>query len=615
MLARSILPKFKLLLAALSSRRQCLPMPALLLVAFSGPIAMAADMNKTLHVVYKAAETGFDPAQVSDVYSNDIIRSIFDPLLTYDYLARPVRLVPNVIVAMPMVSNNATDFVFKIKPGIFFTPDPAFNDKPRELTAADYVYSFKRMIDPKLRSPNAYMLDGKLLGAEAVLTREKQTGKFDYDMPMEGLQAVDRYTLRIRLRRPDHNLLNLLAQPDMVALAREVVEAASQSDIMARPVGTGPYILKSWLRGSKIVLEANPNYRLEKYHAAATSDSKSQVIMAAMEGKTLPRIGRIHVSIIEEAQPRWLAFLADNLDYILLPPDFFSKGLPGGGLPAALRQRGITHQQEVATSTLYSFFNMEDPVVGGYSNEKIALRRAIIYGYNLEEDIQLVSNGQAIVAQSPLSPGVAGYDNRFRSGVKYDPALARALLDRFGYKDRDGDGYRETPDGKPLVIEKGSTPIAQDQLTDELWKKSMDAIGIRLVFNKQQWPDLVKAARLGKLQMWNIGWSAQIPDGDTYLQLLYGQNKAANNLSRFDLAAFNQRYEQASRMPESQERNRLYREMSLLTIGYGAWHMGVHRIDNYLVQPWVVGYKQHPFLTNAWKYMDIDEGKRKQAKR
>ncbi len=587
---------------ALSCALFCLPLQA----------SAKADMNKTLHVMFRTAETGFDPAQVSDVYSNDIIRSIFDSLLTYDYLARPAKLVPNIAVSLPQINQNATEFIFQIKPGIYFSPDPAFQGKKRELIASDYVYSLKRIIDPAMRSPNNYMFDGKFVGAQELVDAVKNGGKFDYDKPMEGLQALDRYTLRIRLTQPDYKFLYFLASVNTGAVAREVVERYGMQEMMAHPVGTGPYLLERWVRGSKIILLANPDFREEKFSAQANANAPEmeakldQAILKAMQGKTLPQIGRIEVTVMDEAQPRWLAFLGNDLDYILVPPEFIPKALPQGKLPVDLQQREIIHQQVVAPGTYYSYFNMEDSLLGGYTPERIALRRAVILGYRLSEDIAQVNYGQALVAQGPISPGVAGYEPQFKSGLGYDPKLARALLDHYGYKDINGDGYRETPDGKPLVIEKGSTPSSQDQLQDEIWKRSMDAIGIKMVFTKQKWPDLVKAGRLGKLPMWNVGWAAQIPDGDSYLQLLYGPNKGANNMARFDRPEFNQRYEKASQLPPGKERDQLYREMALLTAGYSVWHMGIHRIENHFSQPWLQGFKVHPFLTNAFKYFDLD---------
>ncbi|WP_338848092.1 ABC transporter substrate-binding protein [Massilia sp. W12] len=564
-------------------------------------------MGKTLRAAFKTAETGFDPAQVSDVYSNDIIRAIFDPLLTYDWLARPAKLVPNVAVSLPQVNQDATEYTFQIKPGIYFADHPVFKGQKRELVAADFVYSIKRILDPATRSPNLYMFEGKFAGADALIEAARKSGKFDYDAPMAGLQAPQRYTLKIKLNKSDFKLPFLLATVNTGAVAREVVQAYSLQDIMAHPVGTGPYKLKEWVRGAKMVLEANPDYREEIFHATPQAgDAQDAQIMRQMQGKRLPQIGRIEVAVMDESQPRWLAFLAGDLDYTIVPSDFVARVFPGGQLAPELKQAGIIWQKEVAPGTFYSFFNLDDAQFGGYTPERIALRRAIIYAYRLNEEIAHYYSNMAMPAHGPLSPGVLGYDPAWRS-ARQDLQLARALLERYGYKDRDGDGWREAPDGKPLELVRGSTPSSQDQVLDEVWKRSMDALGIRIRFIKQKWPDLLKMARQGQLPTWGIGWAAQIPDGDTYLQLLYGPNKEANNLARFDLPAFNQRYEKAAGLPHGPARDRLYLEMQQLAVAYGVWHMGVHRVESHLLQPRLLGYKIHPFLTNAWKYMDIDK--------
>ncbi|HKQ31126.1 MAG TPA: ABC transporter substrate-binding protein, partial [Burkholderiales bacterium] len=198
-----------------------------------------ADMGKTLHTSFEAAETGFDPAQVSDHYSLEVINSIFETLLTYDYLARPIKLVPNTAAALPEIRDNGRTYVFKLKPGIYFATDPAFGGRRRELTAADYVYSLQRLVDPGGKAPWDFMLKGKVIGLDAKIAAAQQSGKFDYDKPIAGLRALDRYTLEIRLQRPDYNLPYILAAPATGALAREVVERYG-ADIDAHPVGTGP---------------------------------------------------------------------------------------------------------------------------------------------------------------------------------------------------------------------------------------------------------------------------------------------------------------------------------------------------------------------------------------
>jgi ABC-type transport system substrate-binding protein len=249
---------------------------------------------------------------------------------------------------------------------------------------------------------------------------------------------------------------------------------------------------------------------------------------------------------------------------------------------------------------------MEDPVVGGYTPEKIALRRAVGMAYDMQEAIRVLLKGRAIPAQGPIPPDIAGYDPNQKTGAQlYDPAAARALLDRFGYKDRNGDGYRELPDGKPLLLQRWSPPSSEQRQGDELWRKCMDAIGVRIEFKKDRVPELRKMARLGKIPMRSDGWNADYPDAENFMQLLYGPSGPENN-ARFDLPEFNRLYEQARALPDSPERTKLFDRMTELVLAYAPWRMGYHLIEDHLMHPWVRNYKPHPIREQTWQYVDLD---------
>ena len=475
--------------------------------AFGAPAALAQpDPSKVLKVAFLIAETGFDPQASSDLYSAYVNRVIFDPLFRYDYLARPHVIVPNTAADLPEVSKDGKTWTIKVKPGTYFTDDPAFKGQRRELVAADYLYAWKRTLDPRMRSPQLELFDGKIVGMDAVLAKARETGKLDYDAPVEGMQLVDRYTLRLKLNYSYFDLLTDLSQTGSAAVAREVVEAYGDASgwIMANPVGTGPYRLKEWRRGQRIVLEASPTFREVRYPDSA--DPADRALVAKMKGRKLPLIGRIEIAVIEEANPRLQAFERGELDYIEVPVDLVANVLERDDkLKERFTRAGVTLQRGVIPAITYTWFNMEDPVVGGYTNEKIALRRAIGMGYNVEEEIRVIRQRQGEWATQVVPPGVSGHDPKFVGNTRYDPAAARALLDKFGYVDRDNDGWRELPDGKPLVLKKGTHPSALERQYDELWKRSMTAIGIRIEFVTQKWPDLLKMARGGQLQMWQLG--------------------------------------------------------------------------------------------------------------
>jgi ABC-type transport system substrate-binding protein len=574
--------------------------------ALGGAVAAVARDGGTLRVAFSIAESTFDPQSSYDAASDSVVANIYEQMLDYDYLARPVKLVPRTLEAMPTVQDNGATYLCKLRKGIFFTADAAFKGKPRELTAADYAHAFKRLLDPAVHSPWLWLIEGKIVGGDEARALALRSGRFDYDAPIAGLEVVDRHTLKIRLREPDLRFLYVLAVPSTAAVAREVVDAYGQ-DFGAHPVGTGPYVLGEYRRNTRITLNANPNFREVTYTPAGPIPADAQPIAAALKGRRLPLPARIEVSIIEEGQSRWLAFLNRELDLLeQLPSDFVDQAIANGKIHPSLAAKGMRLDVLLRPNTYWNYFNMRDPVVGGYTPEKIALRRAIGMGFDVDEQIRVLAKGRAVPAKGPVPPDIAGYDPALRTTAQlYDPAAARALLDKFGYKDRDGDSYRERPDGKPLVIERWSSPTSAQRQADELWKKKMDAIGVRMGFKKDKLPELRKMARQGKIPMRADGWNADYPDAENYMQLLYGPNAGQANESNFDLPEFNRLYDEARKLPDSPARTRIFDRMTELVIAYAPWRLTVHILEDHLMQPTVRHYKAHPIRSQVWQWIDL----------
>jgi ABC-type transport system substrate-binding protein len=589
-----------------------------LLLASAAPQVVGAQTNgqatrgKVLRYAFRVAETGFDPAQVNDLYSSNINANIFDAPLTYDFLARPAKVVPNTAVALPKVSSDFRVLTFQIRPGIYFQDHPVFKGKRRELVAADYVYSIKRFYDPRLKSPRIYLLENaSILGMNEVRRAALASGRFDYDREVEGVRALDRYTLQIRLAEPAPRFYLYFSDNSFLgAVAREVAELYDEKEIMGVPVGTGPFRLAQWKRSSRIVLERNPGYREDRYSAAAAADDEpAQAIARKLAGRSLPMVDRVEVYIVEENQPRWLAFLNREHDLVdELPYDLADLVLPNGHLAPGLARRGVQLDRSPRASVDMALFNMESPVVGGYAPAQVALRRAISLAYNVHDEIRLVRKGQSMASQSPVSPLVAGFDPAFVSEMSaFDPARARALLDTFGYIDRDGDGWRERPDGTPLKIEMATQPDQLSRQLDELWKKCLSAVGLNVEFRAAKWPENLKNSRAGKLMMWRVGWTAAQPDGDTFLALGYGPNKGQANHSRFDQPDFNALYSRQRTLPDGAERDAIFHAAKKLFVAYAPYKFVGHRIESSVFHPWVIGFRRHPFMRDFWKYVDIDE--------
>lgn len=571
-------------------------------------IAAGADHEKVLHLALPHAEAGFDPARSSGAGSREVIAAIMEPLLTFDYLARPVKLVPLTAEEVPKPLDQGRRYVVRVKKGIYFTPDRAFEGHARELTAADYVYAIERLVDPGNRSPDALYVERTIEGLAALAAKAKASGHFDYDAPIPGLRVSDRYTLEIRLTRSDYTFPQLLAIPALAAVAREVVDHYG-ADVASHPVGTGPYLLKHWARGSRIVLEANPGYRGTTWDFAPGNDSQNRAAAARLRGKRLPQIGTVELRVIEQAQARWLAFERGELDVLVLPDSFAPVALPEGRLAKNLADRGVYLSRILSPEISYTAFNMRDPVLGGLSDAKRALRRAIAMAYDTEAEIHSVRQGQAVPLSTPIPPGVAGLDPGYRRAIRYDPNGANALLDRFGYA-RGADGLRRLPDGQPFTLTLSSETGSFAREIDDLWKRAMDSIGIRLAIERGSSAGERRAALACRYQMWNYGWRAAYPDGDDFMQLLYGGNIHQSNVACYQSPTYDALYRRSRQLPDSRDRTRLFDQMTKQFEIDVPWRLGVASFQNTLVQPWVVGYQAHPVLPAPWLYVDLDRGPR-----
>lgn len=571
----------------------------LALPASAAPVAAPA--AKVLRIASES-ETGFDPARVGDARSFRVIAHIFEPLLRYDPLARPVRLQPLTAQALPEPSPDFRTWTVRLRPGILFTDDPAFGGRPRELVAADYAYTLRRLADPANKSPGWSSLEQAGISGLAALRREAIDRKrpFDYDRPVPGLQVLDRYTLRFQLDAGRPRFPQWLAEVATGAVAREVIEAAGDKT-MERPVGTGAFRLALWRRSSQIVLERNPLYREVRYDAQpAADDAQGQAVLARLKGRRLPMVDRVEISIIDEKQPIWLAFLNGQTDWIELPDVFTDSAYPGGRLAPHLARKGIQAERTVLPSTYYTMFNMDDPLVGGYAPAQVALRRAIGLAIDVPREISLLRHGSGVAAQSPVTPHLSGYDAAWRSEMSsYDPPRARALLELYGWRDRDGDGWRETPEGRPLVLQMATQPTQEMRRFDELMRRDLRAVGLRVEFQTALWPEQYKAARAGQLMMWSVSGRASSPDGLQGLLRYDGAALGGINLARFDRPEMNALIARLLALPDGPEREAAFDEAKRLTVAWMPYKLRSHLVQITLSQPWLVGYRR-PLFWNQW---------------
>ncbi len=569
-------------------------------------MAGATDATKILRVASPDIDT-LDPQQFSDDPSFQVLMALYEPLYEWDYLASPPKLSPLTAAGPIAITDDGKTWTVRLKAGIFFIDDPAFKGKPRELVAEDYVYSYKRWLDPNLRRGGSPVTTDLIVGARAVVDAARTSGKFDYDRPIEGLRSLDRYTLQLKLIEPNYPVIRDLFG-FVGAAAREVVEAAA-GDIRSRVVGTGPFRLREWKRGSRIVLDANPAYRRVSF--PDSTDPAQAALVRGMRGKKLPQIGIVEVNIIEEDLPRVLQFEQGGLDYIAVRGEVANRLLDGGVLKPEYARLGITRRVYPEPFLFSFYFNVADPVLGGMSDDRIALRRAMASALDVRTLVKVVYAGHALPANQIVPPGVGGHDPTLPPKSQYDPATAKALLDRFGYA-KGSDGYRTGPDGKPLTITLTlrSGPVSREVQT--LTKRDMDAIGLRMDFRLTPFQDAIKELEKGQFQMYFGGFGGS-PSGWPELLQLYSKQPQRVNVSQFRLDEYDRAAEQFLRSASDAEQIAAARKMTELARTYMPELPTIFRLENDFVQPWLLGFNP-PVFSTYWKYLDIDLARRESAR-
>lgn len=576
---------------------------SVIVIAPLGNTKTPAQAEKVLRIAFEAPDDGFDMVKTYNFYSGNVADVIFERLLQYDYLANPVKLVPSTAQSMPIIKENGKVYIFKIQSGIYFTDDVAFKGKRRELIAEDYVYSIKRILDPKNRSSSYSFIDNKIVGTNALVEQAKKSGKFNYDATIEGVKALDRYTIQFTLTQADYNFPYILAYSTFGATAQEVVEYYKDR-LGMHPVGTGPYMLSKYVPRSKIELVANPDYRGFVWNFKSTGTAWDNQLVKEMSGKKMPQIGKVNISIIEEEQSRWLAFQSKQLDFDKLTSSAIPKVLDQNNqLKPEIKKQGIRLYANKEAEITYSMINMLDPIIGGNSLDKVALRRAIAMSFNVNESIRILRKGQAVKAEMLVPAGVNGHNPNYRSSVGYNPTLANKLLDHFGYK-KGADGYRNFPNGKPLILKINTESGTSSVMYSELWKKNLDAIGIKADFKVSNFADNLKAASQCQYMMWSGAWHADYPEGENFTQLLYGPNVGRGNQSCYKSDAYDRLYEQAMKLSPDQ-RMPFYEKMSRQVEADSPFILQDTRIRNWMVQPQVQGFKAHPIMNTNWQFLDI----------
>ncbi len=542
--------------------------------------------------------TGFDPVDALDVPTSKAVARIYEGLLQFSYLQRPYKLIPNLAEDMPEISEDGLVYTFKIRDNIYFQDDKCFPDgKGRKVTAQDFVYSIKRLADFKNGSSGWMFIKGKIEGLDVFYDKSTSEQATDYQIDVSGLKATGN-TLQISLTEPYPQFLWFLAMTYASVVPWEAVNLYKDK-FKVHPVGTGPYILTKWRRNFMSEFIRNSKWqetgRVEKFKDIPDEMKKKIVV----PDENLPYIDRIISYVIDDISTKWLMFLRGDISVLGdVPRDYWDAVMTSDGeLKPIIKERDIELVAMPSLDVFYIGFNMDDPIL-----KNINLRRAICCAFNFDAWNKFHNNKLAM-AKSPIPPGIAG-SLEVIPPYSFNLDKAKQLMIDAGYPEGIDP---KTKQRLRLSLDLGRTDQNHRESTD-LFVSFMEEIGIVIETKYNNWPSFLTKVSNRESQMFRIGWIADYPDAQNFLQLFISQNVSPGpNRANFSDEEFDSMYDQIVTMQDTSERTRRYKEMAEYIMEQVPWINLYHRKNFTLYHSRLKNYVPSDFPYGMEKYYYIEK--------
>ena len=505
---------------------------------------------------------------------------VFEGLYHFHYLKRPLEVEPLLAKTLPIISADGKTYTIPLKENIYFHTSSIFK-RPRLMVAEDFIYSLRRLADPKNRSESFWVLENKIVGLDD-WRKKMAKGTVDYSTPIEGLRALNPHLLQIELTQPNYQFLQNLTMAATFIVPREVVEHYG-SEFGNHPVGTGAFQLETWLRGSQLRFSKNSNYNTLVFPEGSLDHEKP-----------LPFVDKIVVYEIPEAQPQFLLFLKGDIDILQPHKDYQSEFIINAKLTASTKAQGFVLELPSSVDVVFVGLNTENSFL---KNKKI--RQAFSLAFDRSTSIDKFYNFLAIPSHGPIPPGLDGYDaNRKSQFTDYNLELAKKYLAEAGY-----------PDGKGLPefnYELNSTnTVARQQA--EFLKNQLALLGVKMRLNANTWPQFNDKLKKKKADIFEQAWNADYADPENFFQLFYSKNISPGpNASNFSNKNFDTLYEKSKNLPPGPARTSLYIEMEKFLMEECPWIFNVHRLRPLVKQPWLLNHQFEIMIADTMKYYKID---------
>jgi len=585
--------------------------------------------------IYPSKVNSIDPVTCGDTTSAAIQGNFYEGLYTYHYLKRPMEVVPELADGMPEISDDGMTYTVKVKKNVKYFRNPCFGKesdgryKNRTVTADDFVLSFKRVGDYHVntRLSLAFIQD-KILGVEEYhrKTRSYAPGDFSrYEKEkFPGVVALDEHTIRFKLARPFPQLLYVLAMQCYAPTPREVisyhlstkddgkggripipVKDRSSTEIREHEavVGTGAYMLTEWVRGSKIVVERHPEYR-DVYYPSQGAPGDREKGLLEDAGKKLPFVHAKHMICVTEPNPQWMLFLTKQRDYALIPPQVFQTVIsPSHELLDTWKQQGITLRKDPYPAIYWIAFNMEDEIVGTSK----ALRQGLYLSFDVEEYIKTVWNGRGKRGLNIIPSTFKGHKEAGRGPYAHvDIEAAKKKIDQARKELAAAGVIGPGEDIPPITLDLGGRDELVRRIAQFI-KGEFRKVGVRVKIELNDWPTLLGKINNKRFQTCTLGWHADYPDAENFLQNFYSPNIDLNtNYVSYVNQEFDRLFKESSKYPEVEKRVPLYARMARMIAEDVPVILLAEPVTYSLLRPWTHNFKYHPIAYGLGKYTRID---------
>ena len=533
---------------------------------------------------------GFDPAQAGDIATAMAVSQVYEGLLQVGYSTRPYRIEPDLAVELPVWSLDGLTCTLRLRTGLRFHDDPCVPEsRGRVITASDVIYSIQRVADPRSGATGYWAFRGHIAGLDAYREACGTGAASNGAKAVSGLEAVDAQTVRFHLTHPWPQFEWVLTLPVAFVVPHEAVTTYG-ADFVRHPVGSGPYVLKSW----------RPNYGMEflRNPQWAATGRRDFEVGRELAGP-LPHIDRVIWSVVGDASTAWLLFLRGELDVVGLARDNGDAVLTTEGrLTDDLAARGVRMAAAPALDTAYIGFNMDDPVVG--TNR--ALRQALTCAFDRAAWLRY-HQGRVVEASGPIPPGMDGHDAA-PTPFPFDQDRAQRLLVQAGYPEGidQSTGHR-----LELRLELGAAD-AETRETAELLVHFMAGIGVSLVPSYNNRPSFFRKIEQRRAQLFALNWAADYPDAENFLQLFYGPNASPGpNRTNYRNPDFDRLYEQARETRDTATRVAQYRRMAEIVKNDCPWIFRHHPVSYAMYRQVLRNYAPHDFPYGMVKYYENDK--------